>query len=221
MRHEKDEKALPDRCRLVLITPPELDAAQLVDALAGGDVASLILLENSIDEDSFQAHATKLVAIAHERGVAVMLAGEPRMAMRIGADGIHVEGKKEALRAAMEKHSPRLMVGAGGISSRDDALELGETQPDYVFFGRFGFDRDPAPHPRNLTLAAWWSQMVEIPCILQGGSSMESALAARDAGADFVALSAAVFGGGIEAGAAVARVNALLDGQPEAVEEQR
>lgn len=211
MRHDKDEQAVPDRCRLVLIAPPDLSKEQLSDALAGGDVASLILQVTGIDEDAFQTYATRLAAIAHDHNVAVMLAGEARMAMRIGADGIHVEAGKPALQDAIAKNSPRLMVGAGGIANRDDALELGEAQPDYVFFGRFGFDRKPDPHPRNRALAGWWAQMVEIPCILQGGSSLESTNAAQETGADFVALSSAVFNSEIDPESAVAKANELLD----------
>ena len=45
-----------------------------------------------------------------------------------------------------------MMVGAGGAKTRDDALELGEVRPDYIFFGRFGYDNKPEPHPRNLSL---------------------------------------------------------------------
>ena len=66
------------------------------------------------------------------------------------------------------------MVGAGGAKTRDDALELGEQRPDYLFFGRFGYDNTPEPHPRNLTLGRWWAEMIEIPCIVLAGSTTSS-----------------------------------------------
>lgn len=201
----------PARCRLVLIAPQGATPQVLTDALAGGDVASLILPQWDMDEDAFQRHAEAVVPGAQEAGVAVMIAGEARIAMRAKADGLHVEGRSKALEEAIEKHQGKLMVGAGGPTTRDEALELGEARPDYLFFGRVGYDTKPEPHPRNLKLAAWWSEMVALPCVVLGGSDIESVVEVARTGADFVALSTAVFGEGVEPAGAVARANALLD----------
>ncbi len=105
----------------------------------------------------------------------------------------------------------KLIVGAGGATTRDDALELGETQPDYIFFGRFGFDNKPEPHRRNLSLGAWWAGVVQIPCIVLGGSDIASVEAVAATGAEFVALSSAVFGEGVDPRAAIERANDILD----------
>ena len=86
---------------------------------------------------------------------------------------------------------PKLIVGAGGAKTRDDALELGEARPDYMFFGRFGYDNKPEPHPRNLSLGAWWAEMIQIPCIVMAGSDIASVEAVAATGAEFVALSSA------------------------------
>ena len=53
--------------------------------------------------------------------------------------------------------------------------------------------------------------MIEIPCIVLGGSTIESVEPVAATGAEFVALSSAVFADGIDAAAAIARANALLD----------
>ena len=95
--------------------------------------------------------------------------------------------------------------------TRDDALELGETRPDYIFFGRFGYDTKPEPHSRNLSLGQWWAEMIQIPCIVMAGSDLASVVAVAATGAEFVALSSAVYGDGVDPAAAVARANALLD----------
>jgi thiamine-phosphate pyrophosphorylase len=87
------------------------------------------------------------------------------------------------------------MVGVDGAKTRHDALELGEARPDYIFFGRFGYDTAPASHPRNLALGEWWSQMVAGPCIVQAGADIDSVREVAASGAEFVALSSAVFGG--------------------------
>ncbi|RVA07175.1 thiamine phosphate synthase, partial [Mesorhizobium sp. M7A.F.Ca.CA.002.05.1.1] len=88
---------------------------------------------------------------------------------------------------------------------------LGETRPDYIFFGRFGYDNKPEPHPRNLSLGAWWADMIQIPCIVMAGSDIASVEAVGATGAEFVALSSAVFADGTDPRTAVATANALLD----------
>jgi thiamine-phosphate pyrophosphorylase len=205
----------PNRCRLVLITPPgwsgDEAAARLTAALAGGDVASLIVPQYGLDDAGYQALAGSLTPIAQQAGVAVMIAGDSRVAGRVKADGIHVDAGKAALAEAMAQHRGKMMVGAGGIRNRDDALELGEEQPDYVFFGRFGYDTQPIAHPRNLALGEWWAQIIELPCVVLGGSDLASVEAVAATGADFVALSQAVFGEGVDSAAAVAAANARLD----------
>ena len=203
----------PNRCRLVLIAPTQSTPERVLSALSSGDVASLILPQGDMDDASFQIFAEKIVPAAQEKGIAVIMAGEPRIAARVHADGIHMEGSKTVVGELIEKHQAKMMVGTGGVTTRDDALELGELQPDYIFFGRFDYDNKPEPHPRNLKLGGWWSEMVEIPCIVLAGSAIESVVDVAAAGVDFVAVSAAVYGEGIDPAAAVARANALLDEQ--------
>jgi thiamine-phosphate pyrophosphorylase len=205
------ETTPPDRCRIVLIPPAGTSAERVVAAFAGGDIASLILPQDDRDEDSFQAYAEKIVPAAQAAGIAVVIAGDSRIAGRVKADGLHIEAGKAELADAIDRLQDRMMVGVGGAKTRDDALGLGEERPDYIFFGRFGFDNKPEPHPRNLSLGQWWAEMIEIPCIVMAGSDVASVEAVAATGAEFVALSAAVFAEGAEPATVIAKANALLD----------
>jgi len=209
---------MPDvenRCRLVLILPEGEDlaarAAMLEGALKGGDVASVILPQYGLDDTRFQTHAETLVPIVQTAGAAALVAGDTRVAGRVKADGIHVAGGPEELAEVVEKFTPRLIVGGGNATDRHKALEIGEVQPDYMFFGRIGGDIKPEAHPKNLALAEWWASMIEIPCIVLGGTDPQSALSVAEAGAEFVALDRAVFADPAQAPHIVAAVNALLD----------
>ena len=209
------ETSPPNRCRIVLISPSgesaDSFAAKFSAAISGGDIASIILPVNGMDEAAFQNFAEKIVPLAQEAGIAAIVADDTRIAGRVKADGIHIEGKKAALAEAIESFQPKLMVGVGGAKTRDDALELGEERPDYIFFGRFGYDNKPEPHSRNLSLGGWWAEMIQIPVIVMAGSDIASVEAVGATGADFVALSSAVFADGIDPKTAVARANAILD----------
>ncbi|MGX8011463.1 thiamine phosphate synthase [Mesorhizobium sp. ORM8.1] len=201
----------PNRCRIVLIAPPLIPAEQICAAFEGGDVASLILPENGMDDASFQAFAERIVPIAQAAGIAVIIAGDSRVAGRVQADGIHVEAGRKELAETIERLQGKMMVGVGGAKTRDDALGLGEERPDYMFFGRFGYDNKPEPHHRNLSLGEWWAEMISIPCIVMAGSELASVETVAATGAEFVALSSAVFADGRDPRAAVAAANALLD----------
>jgi len=203
-----------NRCRIVLIAPRIDDPAELKSlvggALAGGDVASLILPAYGDGEAVFQHRAEILVPMAQALGIAVMIEGDTRIASRVAADGVHFEGRKGELTELIEKFQGRMMIGAGGTKSRDDALELGEARPDYMFFGRFGYDNTPEPHPRNLSLGSWWADMIELPCIVMAGNEIMSVEAVAATGAEFVAISSAVFGEGADPARQIAAANALL-----------
>lgn len=206
------EKAA-EHARVVLVTPPLQDGAALKalveKALAGGDVASVIISGEGLDEVTFQKHAEQIVPIIQRAGAAALIMNDTRIAGRVGADGLHIEGKTADLADAIERFSPKMIVGFGNVRDRHSALEIGELQPDYLFFGKIGADNKEDAHPRNIGLAQWWAQMIEIPCIVQAGSSLENIAEAAQTGADFVALGRAVFDAE-EPQAAVAEANKLL-----------
>lgn len=204
-----------DRCRLVLIVPDIADVeekARIVgDALRGGDVASVIVPQYDLDDTAFQKHAEKLVPVIQAAGSAALIVDNSRVAGRVKADGLHITGNAAALAEAVEKHAPKLIVGGGNAMDRHHALEIGEVQPDYIFFGRLDGDIKPEAHSKNLALGEWWAAMVEIPALVMGGNDPDSALAVAETGVEFVALGRAVFADPAQAASVVASVNAVLD----------
>ena len=204
-----------DRCRLVLIVPDIADPAQraevLRNALRGGDVASVIIPQYGLDDTLFQKHAELLVPVVQEAGAAALVVDNSRVAGRVKADGLHISGNAAALVEAVEKHTPKLIVGGGNAMDRHHALEIGEIQPDYIFFGKIDGDIKPEAHSKNVALGEWWSAMIEIPAIVMGGADPASALVVAESGAEFVALGKAVFSDPAQAAAIVTRVNAELD----------
>lgn len=203
------------RLRLVLVMPETDDAdtaaRTMGEALKGGDVASVIVPQYGMDDNRFQKLAEQVVPVIQQAGAAALVAGDSRVAGRAKADGLHVAGGASDLGEAIEKHAPKLIVGGGNAQDRHHALEIGEVQPDYIFFGKLDGDIKPEAHPKNLALAEWWASMVEIPCIVMGGTDPASVLDIAETGAEFAALRLAVFAEPGRAAAIVQEVNAMLD----------
>ncbi|RIY00924.1 thiamine phosphate synthase [Aureimonas flava] len=204
------------RPRLVLATTllPDGEAGEtaLREALDAGDVASVLIDPADRQPGPFQDFAERLVPVIQAAGAAAIVAGDTRCAGRVRADGFHdPSGSVPALREAVGRFAPRLIVGASGFTTRHDALEAGECMPDYLFFGKLGADAAPEPLRRNLELAEWWASIVEIPCIVQGGSDLASLPAAVATRAEFIALSSAVFADLALAGERVRAAERLID----------
>jgi len=201
-----------DSTRLFLVTPTNADAGtfpqRLGEALGAGEVAAVLI--DVTTGESAQALATSLVPMVQEAGVAALIADDTRLAGRLGADGVQVGTGLDDLRMAAESFRPKRIVGAGGLTSRHTAMQAGEMDIDYVFFGRAQGDTHDSPHPKALDLAAWWSELMEVPAVIMAGRSLDSVSEAAATGAAFVALNEAVWSYAGGPADAVSRAEAVL-----------
>ena len=194
--------------RLCLITPPGaidgFDEA-LDSALATGKITSLLIAEGPE-----QARLTAFVAIAAAHDVAAILTFDREPAT---GHGVQIDTGLADLKTARADFGGRLIVGAGGIRSRHDAMTFGEVLPDYLFFGRIDGDDEPGIHSKALGLAAWWAELFQIPAIVMGGNSIASVATAAAADIEFVALRRAVWDHPSGSAEAVTQAAAILTGK--------
>ncbi len=209
------------RCRLCLVTPagrsPQETVALVSAALAGGDVAALLVTADAGDPTGFQGLAEAVAPLAAARNVAMLIHNDTRIAGRVRADGLHIDTGIAEIAEAVAASRGRKTVGAGAIRSRHDAMELSEAEPDYLFFGMLDGDREPDIFERSLDLAAWWSEVAVIPAMVMGGSALASVEQAVANRIDFIALRRAVWDDPRGPAAAVADANARLAAVREAV----
>ena len=217
----------PYRCRLIVVIDGARisDSSMLVPIFKAGDIASIVVTPGGLDETAFQTSAEPIVKAAQAAGIAAVVADQPRVAARIAADGLQLGQDPVAVGEAIDQYSPRMMVGSANVKTRHTALVIGELQPDYIMFGKPGGDTRPEPHPKNLDLGSWWSAMIEIPCVVLGGTDVSSVTTVAQTGAEFVALENAIFApddkGGLDFDGAITRVreaNRLLDEQAPGLE---
>ncbi len=191
-------------CRLYLITPPIIDDIEafthaLKEALDGGDVACLqIRLKSregvSAPDDHIVEIGRRIIPIAQEKGVAVLINDRPDLAKKLKADGVHIGQEDASIQEARQILGEDAIVGVTCHDSRHLALEAGEGGADYVAFGAFypTQTKDPKSTAEIDTLT-WWQQFIELPCVAIGGITVENANPIIEAGADFIAVSSGVW----------------------------
>jgi len=173
---------------LYLVTPVLTEAESFLpalrEALASAAIASLLLRLGPL-EDARAARLVRAVAEpAQAKGVALLIDGSPALALETGADGAHVGGVGAPLKDAIGRLSPRYIVGAGALATRDEAMTAGESGADYVLFGE---DAAPLDAPALLERVTWWAEIFNTPCVAFA-RSLEDVGPLVAAGADFVML---------------------------------
>ncbi len=204
------------RTRLMLVTPPVSDPGalsfRLMQAFAGGDVAAVLLRLTPGDERSLTERVKALAPPVQAQNVALVVEASAQVASRGGADGVHLTQGAEAIADARSSLKQERIIGAGGLRSRHDAMDMGEAGVDYVMFGEPRPDGSLPPLPAVIERASWWAEIFETPCIAYCPDA-ESVPALIETGAEFVALGEWVFADGVDIRAAVAAADAAIAAQ--------
>lgn len=205
-------------CRLYLISPQEVGGTfgdRLKAALEPGLVAAFQFRVKDIDQHELARLAAPLQRICAEADVAFIVNDSMTLAKRIGADGVHLGQGDGDVREARALLGPSAQIGKTCHDSRHLAMEAGEAGADYVAFGAFYPTTTKLTHFRpDPSILTWWSTLFEIPCVAIGGITPQNAQPLVDAGADFLAVSQAIWGRDDPA-AAVSAFAEILSGKGE------
>ena len=180
-------------------------------ALAGGPVAAFQFRVKDVDEDEAVRLAEPLQQICADADVAFLVNDSAALAKRLGADGVHLGQGDGSVREARELLGPDAQIGVTCHDSRHLAMEAGEAGADYVAFGAF-FDTTTkeTKHRPDPSLLGWWTTLSQLPCVAIGGITPANAPPLIAAGADFIAVSSAVWSHSDGPAAGVAAFAALL-----------
>lgn len=207
-------------CRLYLVSPPRIALPQfikaLTEALAAGDVGAFQLrLKEATDAEILEAGA-QLLPICRAHGVAFIVNDRPDLALKIGADGMHLGQEDTSLQEARALLGADAVIGMTCHASAHMAMEAGDAGADYVAFGAFfpttskpmeKQEKYGRPEPQ---LLEWWSTYTVVPSVAIGGMTPENCGPLVTAGADFIAAITAVWNHPQGPGAAVSAFNRAI-----------
>lgn len=189
---------MPD-CQLYLISPLDVDGDfpdRLARALAAGPVAAFQFRVKGVNEHEAARLAEPLQAICAARDVAFIVNDSIALAKRLGADGAHLGQSDGSVQEARQRLGRDAQIGVTCHNSRHLAMEAGEAGADYVAFGAFfPSDTKDTQYRAEPELLSWWQTLFELPCVAIGGITPENCAPLVQAGADFLAVSGAVWNG--------------------------
>ncbi|MVZ96764.1 thiamine phosphate synthase [Sphingorhabdus sp. IMCC26285] len=201
-------------CQLYLISPLDVGGAfpeKLEQALAVGPVAAFQFRVKGIDQHEATALAAPLQEICARHDVAFIVNDSISLAKRLKADGVHLGQGDGDARDAREQLGRDAQIGVTCHNSRHLAMEAAEAGADYVAFGAFfPTNTKEVKHIAELDTVQKWTLVTEIPCVAIGGITPDNAKPLVEAGADFLAVSGAVWNHPQGPAEAVKAFNALL-----------
>ncbi|KUR70704.1 thiamine-phosphate pyrophosphorylase [Novosphingobium fuchskuhlense] len=185
--------------QLYLISPLDVGGPfpdRLARALDAGPVAAFQFRVKHVPEHDAARLAEPLQRICADRDVAFIVNDSIALAKRLGADGVHLGQDDGSVADARARLGKAAQIGVTCHASRHLAMEAGEAGADYVAFGAFfpSATKD-TKHVAEPELLQWWSRLFELPCVAIGGITAGNCGPLVAAGADFLAVSNAVWGG--------------------------
>lgn len=171
--------------------------AALVEAVAaairGGAGAIQYRAKNSHDREG---EARSLRRLCRSKGVPFLINDDVELALRVGADGVHVGKTDMGLPGARQRLGAEAIIGVSCYDSMALALDAERQGASYVAFGRF-FPSRTKPHAPCARLETLMEakQRLNLPVVAIGGITAHNGSALLAAGATHLAVIEGVFGG--------------------------
>lgn len=163
--------------QIYIVTPPSFELDQLLEhmgaLLENHDIACVRLSMNSRDEGDVSRAADGLRNLCHSYDVPVIIDAHVGLVEKLGMDGAQVPFSAKSIRDLRKEFGADPIIGTNCGTSRHDGMTAGEAGADYVIFSPVAPDPlgDGSFAPADLF--AWWSEMIEVPVVAEGGLTPE------------------------------------------------
>ncbi len=174
-----------DFAQIYLATPTEFDLEtfkpRLASVLDTVPVACVRIALATPDEARLGRAADQLRDLCHKFEVAVVVDNHFRMVEKHGLDGVHLVSSSRNVREARTLLGEDAIVGAYCGNSRHAGMTAAEIGVDYISFGPVGDMGDLGNGAQaEPSLFEWWSEMIEVPVVAEGGLTDASLRSVRD-----------------------------------------
>jgi len=159
--------------QIYLISPPQIELSQFSDQLAeildARPISCFRLALASGDEREITQAADHLRVLCHSRDVAIVIQSHYRLVERLGLDGCHLLDGAKNLKDVRKELGSDAIIGSHCGTSRHIGMSAGEAGADYVSFGPVTGNNLGDGEIAEADLFQWWSEMIEVPVVAEGG----------------------------------------------------
>lgn len=165
---------------------------QIEAALRGG-ITCLQLREKNLDEDSIIKEAMEIKELCRSYNVPLIINDSPHIAVKAGADGVHIGQKDMSLSDAREITGPGMIIGVTAATP-ELAVKAEKEGADYIGSGAvFGSTTKNDARPLSHDVLRKICSSVSIPVAAIGGINRDNMIQLSGTGISGVALVSAVF----------------------------
>lgn len=165
---------------------------QVEDALKGG-VTCVQLREKELDDEAFLQEAVSIKNLCHRYNVPLFINDNVEVAVKCGADGIHVGQEDMAVSAVRSLVGDEMMIGVS-VHTVEEAVEAVKNGADCLGVGAMfaTSTKDDAEVLSAQTLSDI-CRVANIPVVAIGGLNKDTISSLSGTGVDGVALVSAIF----------------------------
>lgn len=173
---------------------PRADLLDVAAAALYGGAALLQYRDKTADAPRRLQEARALQGLCAARGVPLIVNDDVELAAAVGAAGVHLGEDDANIAAARARLGENAIIGVSCYDSLARARQLAAAGADYLAFGAF-FPSTTKPGARHATPALLReARALGLPLVAIGGITPDNGGPLIEAGADYLAVIAAVFG---------------------------
>ena len=166
---------------------------QVEDALKGG-ITCLQLREKELSEEIFYQEAVKIQKLCRQYHVPFLIDDNVEVAIRCGADGIHVGQQDMAAKEVRKRIGPDKILGVSA-ETVEQAVRAEKDGADYLGVGAvFATSTKPDADSVSRETLTQICKAVHIPVVAIGGIQQDNLVKLKGTGISGVSLVSAVFG---------------------------
>lgn len=174
------------------LSPETLPAA--IDAVIHGGASVVQLRDKSGVARADTELLKRLLRLCREAGIPFIINDDADLAMRLGADGVHL-GCDDVDLPRLRQQLGSMMIGISCHNSLEAAAAAEAAGADYVAFGRFyPSQTKPEALPASLDLLTQARRQLRLPIVAIGGLTPDNSAPVLAAGADLLAVIEGLFG---------------------------
>jgi thiamine-phosphate pyrophosphorylase len=164
---------------------------EVIAAIKGGAVVVQFRDKESLDAIYL---ADQLVKVCHEYKVPLLINDNIELAIKVGADGVHIGREDGAISEARDRLGADAIIGVSCYNFVEQAFDAQEQGATYVAFGRFfPSSSKPLAAPAELDTLRKAKFLLDIPIVAIGGILPENGGPLLTAGADLLAVIGGLF----------------------------